>query len=380
MGTLTGVKIVEFAGIGPGPFCCMLLADMGAEVIRIDRADMVGKDLLEPRHNPMLRGRKNIALDLKSSDGQEVAINLCERADIIIECFRPGVMERLGLGPDVVLSRNPKAVYGRMTGWGQTGPLASAPGHDLNYIALSGALHAIGTKERPVPPLVMVGDFGGGAMYLAIGVLSAYIESQRSGTGQVVDAAVVDGAASLMTAFYGMLAAGSVIEERASNRLDGGSHFYNVYPTKDNEFVSIASTEPKFFQKLMNELNLSIEDYDQTDRDNWPLYQEKLKGLFLTRTRNEWCSLLEDKGVCVSPVLRMSEAARHPHNQARENFVDVDGVEQPAPAPKSSRTESQITQSAVHVGENTREVLEQIGLDSCEIQSLLSSGAANQRQ
>lgn len=380
MGTLTGLKVLEFAGIGPGPFCCMLLADMSAEIIRIDRADMVGKDPLEPRYNPMLRGRKNIALDLKNPEALETALSLCEWADIIIECYRPGVMERLGLGPDTVMSRNPKAVYGRMTGWGQTGPLASSPGHDLNYIALTGALHAIGTKEQPVPPLVMVGDFGGGAMYLAVGVLSAYIESQRSGRGQVVDAAVVDGAASLMTAFYGMLASGSFIEERSSNRLDGGSHFYNIYPTSDDEFICIAPTEPKFFRQLMNELGLSVDDYDQADRENWPTYQNKLRELFSTKTREEWCNLLEDKGVCVSPVLRMSEAAEHPHNRARHNFVEIMGVEQPAPAPKFSRTESRISLPAAYAGENTREVLEGIGLDSSAIDALLESGGAKQRE
>ena len=380
MGTLTGLQVVEFAGIGPGSFCCMLLADMGAEIIRVERTDIVGNDPLEPKYNPMLRGRKSIALDLKSPAGADVAMSLCEWADIVIECYRPGVMERLGLGPDEVLNRNPRAVYGRMTGWGQTGPLANAPGHDLNYIALTGALHAIGTREQPVPPLVMVGDFGGGAMYLAVGVLSAYIESRRSGQGQVVDAAIVDGAASLMTAFYGMLAAGSVVEERASNRLDGGSHFYSVYPTKDDEFVSIAPTEPKFFQRLLSELDLSVSDYDQTDRENWPVYQSRLRDLFRTRTRDEWCTILEDKGVCFAPVLRMSEAASHPHNRARENFVAIDGVEQPAPAPRFSRTGSKVELPAVPAGENTREVLAQIGLDGAAIASLLDSGAARQRQ
>ena len=379
MGALTGVKALEFAGIGPGPFCCMLLADMGAEIVRIERTAMVGNDLMEPKYNPMLRGRKSIALDLKKPDGVEVALKLCEWADITIECFRPGVMERLGLGPDVVMERNPGLVYGRMTGWGQTGPLASAPGHDLNYVALTGALHAIGTRETPVPPLVMVGDFGGGAMYLAVGVLSAYIESLRSGKGQVVDAAVVDGAASLMTAFYGMLAAGNFVEERASNRLDGGSHFYSVYPTKDEQFISIASTEPEFFAQLMAELNLDVADYDQADRDNWPVYQEKLKALFKTKSRAEWCALLEDKGVCFSPVLSMSEAASHPHNQARENFMEVLGVEQPAPAPKFSRTKSKVEIPAVHAGEHTAEVLSQLGFDQKAIVSFLNTGVACQR-
>lgn len=379
MGALTGVKVVEFAGIGPGPFCCMLLADMGAEVIRIENPVTVNNDALEPKFNTMLRGRKSIALDLKRPEAVSVALDLCEWADIAIECFRPGVMERLGLGPDTVLERNIKLIYGRMTGWGQTGPLANAPGHDLNYIALTGLLHAIGTKEKPVPPLVMAGDFGGGALYLATGVLSAYIEAQKSGKGQVVDAAVVDGSAYLMTAFYGMLAAGSFFEKREQNRLDGGSHFYNVYPTSDGQFISIAPTEPKFFQKLMSELNLDADDYKQEDRDNWQAYRDRLKAVFRTKTRKEWCDLLEDKGVCFAPVLSMSEAAYHPHNQARESFMTISDVRQPAPAPRFSRTKSKVELPATYAGEHTISVLSDIGYDKEKIDCLIASDAARQR-
>ncbi len=271
MGPLDGVKVVEFAGIGPGPFCCMLLADMGAEVVRVDRAVNVGNEPLEPRFNTLLRGRKNVAIDLKNADGVEAALKLCDQADILIEGFRPGVMERLGLGPDIVFARNKKIVYGRMTGWGQDGPIAHTAGHDINYIALTGALHAIGTKEGgPVPPLNLVGDFGGGALYMAMGALAAYIEAQKSGAGQVVDTSMVEGAASLMTANYGSLALGVHKEERGINRIDGGCHHYNVYETSDGEHVSIGSNEPQFYALLLETVGLGDADLPaQTDRDNW---------------------------------------------------------------------------------------------------------------
>ena len=258
MGPLSGVKVVEFAGIGPGPFGCMLLADMGASVLRIDRAVNVGKERMKPRYNTLLRGRKNIALDLKSPAGVEAALQLCSRADILIEGFRPGVMERLGLGPGIVFTRNKRIVYGRMTGWGQDGPIAHTPGHDINYIALTGALHAIGTKESgPVPPLNLVGDFGGGALYMAMGALAAYIDAQKSGVGQVVDTSMVEGAASLMASAYGALAAGGMTEERESNRLDGGSHHYNVYETSDGKHISIGSNEPKFYAQMLATVGLA---------------------------------------------------------------------------------------------------------------------------
>ncbi len=378
MGALSGIRIVEFAGIGPGPFCCMLLSDMGAEVIRIDRSALVGRQTQDPKFDPMLRGRKSIALDLKDERGVEVALKLCDRADILIECFRPGVMERLGLGPDVVSKRNSGLVYGRMTGWGQEGPLADQPGHDLNYIALTGALHAIGIRERPIPPLVLAGDFGGGGMYLALGVLGAYISAQRTGQGQVVDAAVVDGSASLMTAFFGMLAAGKHEETRASNRLDGGSHFYNVYETSDQNFVSVAPTEPKFFANLMRELNLETSDFDQANQDNWRKYKEQLAVIFKTKTRDEWEEILADKDACLAPVLPMSEAADHPHNVARKNFIEVCGVKQPAPAPKFSRTPSVVQSPPVHTGQHTRQILDELNYSDKEINELTSNNVAQQ--
>ncbi|MED6310340.1 MAG: CaiB/BaiF CoA-transferase family protein, partial [Pseudomonadota bacterium] len=286
MGPLKGVKVVEFAGIGPGPFCCMLLADMGADVLRVDRAMNVGNDQYEPKYNNLLRGRKNIALDLKHPDGIEAALKLCDQADIIIEGFRPGVMERLGLGPDVVFARNKKVVYGRMTGWGQDGPIAKTPGHDINYIALTGALYAIGSKESgPVPPLNLVGDFGGGALYMAMGALAAYIEAQKSGEGQVVDTSMVEGAASLMTAVYGMLADGRYIEERETNRLDGGCHHYNVYETSDGEHVCIGSNEPQFYAEMLKTIGLDQANLpEQTDRKYWPEMTERLAAIFKTKT------------------------------------------------------------------------------------------------
>ena len=380
MGALNGLKIVEFGGIGPGPFCCMLLADMGAEVIRIDRVAAVGKDRLEPKFNPMHRGQRSIALDLKHPDGVNTALRLCDKADIVIEGFRPGVMEGLGLGPEMITARNAKIIYGRMTGWGQTGPLAQAPGHDLNYIALTGALHAIGKANTgPVPPLVLAGDMGGGGMYLAVGVLAAYIESQRSGKGQVVDAAIVDGSASLMTAFYGMLASGSIVEKRESNRLDGGSHFYNVYETKDGQYVCVASTEPQFYSLLVEALGLNEADIPQNDRNKWPQHRATIANVFKQKTRDEWNAWLAEKNLCYSPVLSMSEAPHHPHNAVRGNFVDIDGVTQPAPAPRFSRTKSVIKSAPAYAGADTTGVLNDWGFAPAEIEALIERNAAKQR-
>lgn len=379
-GTLSGLKVVEFGGIGPGPFCCMLLADMGAEIIRIERVGAVGKDHMEPRFNPMLRGQRNIALDLKHPCGRDAALRLCDRADILIEGFRPGVMESLGLGPEVVTSRHPAIIYGRMTGWGQTGPLAKAPGHDINYIALTGALHAIGTAAGgPVPPLVLAGDMGGGGVYLAVGVLAAYIESRRSGLGQVVDAAVLDGTTSLMAAFYGMLAAGSFIEQRESNRLDGGSHFYNVYETRDGQHISLASNEPQFYTLLLEALGLDETEFRQNERQNWKSNRLALATIFKQKTRDEWTQLLEKKNLCYAPVLKMSEAPGHPQNAARQNFVKISGVTQPAPAPRFSRSTSAVQSAPAYAGEHTRQVLSDWGFEPAETDSLLHSGAARQR-
>lgn len=381
MGPLKGVKVVEFAGIGPGPFCCMLLADMGADVLRVDRAMNVGNDQYEPKYNNLLRGRKNIALDLKHPDGVEAALKLCDQADIIIEGFRPGVMERLGLGPDVVFARNKKVVYGRMTGWGQDGPIAKTPGHDINYIALTGALYAIGSKESgPVPPLNLVGDFGGGALYMAMGALAAYIEAQKSGEGQVVDTSMVEGAASLMTAVYGMLADGRYIEERETNRLDGGCHHYNVYETSDGEHICIGSNEPQFYADMLKTIGLDQANLpEQTDRKYWPEMTERLAAIFKTKTREEWTELMEQKEICYAPVLRPSEAIKHHHNVARNTFVEVDGFPQPGPAPKFSRTESMTPMGCAYAGEHTDEALGEWGFAATDIAALTKSGAAKQR-
>ena len=381
MGPLKGVKVVEFAGIGPGPFCCMLLADMGADVLRVDRAMNVGNDQYEPKYNNLLRGRKNIALDLKHPDGVEAALKLCDQADIIIEGFRPGVMERLGLGPDVVFARNKKVVYGRMTGWGQDGPIAKTPGHDINYIALTGALYAIGSKESgPVPPLNLVGDFGGGALYMAMGALAAYIEAQKSGEGQVVDTSMVEGAASLMTAVYGMLADGRYIEERETNRLDGGCHHYNVYETSDGEHICIGSNEPQFYAEMLKTIGLDQANLpEQTDRKYWPEMTKRLAAIFKTKTREEWTELMEQKEICYAPVLRPSEAIKHHHNVARNTFVEVDGFPQPGPAPKFSRTESMTPMGCAYAGEHTEEALGEWGFAATDIAALTASGAAKQR-
>ena len=381
MGALSGVKVVEFAGIGPGPFCCMLLADMGAEVIRVDRAMNVGNDMYEPKYNNLLRGRKNLALDLKNPDGVKAALKLCDKADIIIEGFRPGVMERLGLGPDVVFARNKKVVFGRMTRWGQDGPIAKTPGHDINYIALTGALYAIGTKEKgPVPPLNLVGDFGGGALYMAMGALAAYIEAQKSGEGQVVDCSMVEGATSLMSSVYGMLADGRYVEEREENRLDGGCHHYNVYETSDGEHICIGSNEPQFYAEMLKAVGLDQANLPpQADRNAWPEMTEKLADIFKTKTREEWTDIMEQREICYAPVLRPSEAIEHHHNVARDTFIEVDGFMQPGPAPKFSRTESKTPMGCAYAGEHTEEALAEWGFGASDIAALTSSGAAKQR-
>jgi alpha-methylacyl-CoA racemase len=381
MGPLSGVKVVEFAGIGPGPMCCMLLADMGADVIRVDRAANVGSDPMEPKFNTLLRSRPNVAIDLKHPDGVSAALTLCDKADIIIEGFRPGVMERLGLGPDVVFARNPRVVFGRMTGWGQDGPIAHTAGHDINYIALTGALHAIGTKAGgPVPPLNLVGDFGGGALYMALGALAAYIEAKTSGKGQVVDTSMVEGAASLMTSAYGGLAAGSFVEERETNRLDGGCHHYNTYETADGQHVCIGSNEPQFYKLILENLGLGDADLPaQTDRDNWPMMCEKFAAIFKTKTRAQWTELLEQQDVCFAPVLNMSESMQHHHNVHRKSFIELDGVGQPAPAPRFARTPTSATSAPAYAGQHTDEALAQWGFDNASIAALKASGAARQR-
>ena len=378
MGPLAGIRVIEIAGIGPGPFCAMMLADLGAEVVRIDRADRarggsspnVALDLLN-------RGRKSVAVDLKHPDGIETVLALVEQADALVEGFRPGVMERLGLGPDVCAARNPRLVYGRMTGWGQEGPYASAAGHDINYISLAGALGPIGRRgEAPVPPLNLVGDFGGGGMLLALGIAAALVESQRSGQGQVIDAAMVDGAAVLMTFIHGLKAMGMWGPERGTNLLDTGAHFYDVYETADGEHVSIGSIEPQFYAELLRLSGLEGEDLPwQMDRDHWPALKEKVAAIFRQKTRDEWCELMEGTDVCFAPVLSMDEAPGHPHNVHRGTFTEVSGVTQPAPAPRFSRTESEIQGPPPMAGQHTDEVLSAWGFDDDRIAKLRGAGA-----
>ncbi len=381
-GPLTGVKVVEFAGIGPGPFSCMMLADMGADVLRIDRAMNVGgKGKVEPKYNNLLRGRKNIAIDLKNPEGVELALSLCEKADILIEGFRPGVMERLGLGPDVMFARNKKIVYGRMTGWGQDGPISHTAGHDINYISLSGALHAIGPQDGPpVPPLNLVGDFGGGALYMVVGALAAYIEAQKSGQGQVVDTSMVEGSASLMTSMYGALAAGLWKEQRGHNRLDGGAHYYGPFECADGEYISLGSIEPQFYALLMKHTGLEKVDMSaQLDRDSWPQNRETVRAAIKTKTRAEWTAIMEQTDICFAPILSMSEAMEHHHNVARGSFVEVDGFKQPGPAPKFLRTPSKTRMGVAYAGEHSKEALADWGYAAAEIDKLTASGAIKQR-
>jgi alpha-methylacyl-CoA racemase len=373
MGPLEGVKILEIAGIGPGPFAAMMLSDMGAEVLRIDRAQSVrGGDPAEPPADALNRGRRSLAVDLKNPEGVETVLKLVEKADALIEGFRPGVMERLGLGPDVCSERNPKLVFGRMTGWGQEGPMAQAAGHDINYIALAGALHPLGRKgEKPLPPLNLVGDFGGGGMLLAFGVACALVESQRSGKGQVVDAAMVDGASVLMTMMYGMLHMGFWQDERGVNLLDTGSHFYDTYETSDGKYVSIGSIEPQFYALLLEKTGLKDEELPrQMDRDQWPPMKEKISDIFKTKTRDEWCEIMEGSDVCFAPVLSMSEVDQHPHIAHRKTYVEVAGVKQPAPAPRFSRTPPEIVRPPAHAGQHSDEVLIDWGFSSADVAKL----------
>src|ERR1700686_2111915 len=382
MGVLSGYKIVEFAGIGPAPMCAMLLSDMGAEVLRLQRPEDPSLAIhTESKYNLLGRGRRSVAIDLKRREGTELALKLIERADALLEGFRPGVMERLGLGPDVCQARNPRLVYGRMTGWGQEGPLALAAGHDINYIALTGALHAIGRRgEAPVPPLNLVGDFGGGGLYLALGVVAGLLEVQKSGKGQVVDSAMVDGAASLLTAIYGMHASGMWSDKRGENILDTGAHFYEVYETKDGEYVSIGSIEAKFYAELLKRSGLEGQEMPrQMDRKAWPDLKEKFSALFKAKTRDEWCKIMEGSDICFAPVLSMAEAPSHPHNQVRGTFVEVEGVVQPGPAPRFSRTPSKIQRPPAKPGEHTEEALREWGFSAAELEKLRGAGAIGVR-
>jgi alpha-methylacyl-CoA racemase len=374
MGPLKGLKIIEIAGIGPGPFCAMMLADLGADVIRVDRAESVlGGDPRKPPGDLLNRSRRSIGVDLKHPEGVETVLTLVGRADALIEGFRPGVMERLGLGPDVCLGRNPRLVYGRMTGWGQDGPLASVAGHDINYIALSGALHAIGRRgEPPVPPLNLVGDFGGGGMVLAFGILAALFERTQSGTGQVVDAAMVDGSATLMTIIHGMAQMGYWDDDaRGTNLLDTGAHFYDVYETRDGKYVAIGSIEPQFYALLLRHTGLDRDELPgQFDRSQWPAMKEKIAAVIKRKTRDEWCAIMEGTDVCFAPVLSMKEAPEHPHNKARGTFVEVAGVLQPGPAPRFSRTRAAIQCPPPHAGQHTDAALADWGIAAAEIARL----------
>ncbi|MGB1630634.1 MAG: CaiB/BaiF CoA transferase family protein [Acidimicrobiales bacterium] len=378
MGPLAGVRIIELAGIGPGPFCAMMLADMGADVIRVDRAGAVrGGDPSTPPADVMNRGRRSIGVDLKSPGGVETVMRLVEAADALMEGFRPGVTERLGLGPDDCLARNPALVYGRMTGWGQDGPYALAAGHDINYISLAGALDSYGRRgQAPVPPINMVGDFGGGGMYLAFGMVCAILEARGSGQGQVVDAAMVDGAASLMSFIHGFRAMGVWNDERGTNMLDTGSHFYDVYETSDGRYVSIGSIEPQFYAELREKLELTDPKWDQQmSRSAWPELKEELAAIFKTRTRDEWCDVMEHTDICFAPVLSLAEAPQHPHNVHRGTFIEYEGITQPRPAPRFSRTDSEIQRPPAHAGQHTDEVLSDYGFGADEIASLRDSGA-----
>ena len=357
-GPLVGLRMVEFAGIGPAPMCGMLMSDLGADVVRIDRP---GTEY--DRFTVESRGRRSVVLDLKTPGGQRDALRLIGAADALIEGFRPGVMERLGLGPEPVLAANPRLVYGRMTGWGQSGPYAQAAGHDINYVALTGALHALGPKDKPAVPLNLIGDFGGGALYLAFGVLAAVLHARQTGEGQVVDCAMSDGTISLMGLLYGHFARGDWLDQRESNIIDGGSHFYNVYQCADGRWISLASIEPQFYGRLLAAAGSEDEDFaDQHDQARWPRLKEKMAAIIAGRTSDEWRQIMEGADLCYAPVLSIAEAPTHPHNRAREAFVEIDGVIQPGPAPKFSRTPGKVQHGPVAAGAHNGAVFEDWGV------------------
>ncbi|PQM26992.1 carnitine dehydratase [Sphingopyxis lindanitolerans] len=371
-GPLAGVSILEFSGIGPGPFVGMLLSDLGADVLRIDRK---GNDR-GTKVQVTRRGRKSVALDLKKPEAIETCLRLMERADATFEGFRPGVMERLGLGPDAALARNPGLVYGRMTGWGQFGPLAQAAGHDINYIAVTGALHAIGLPDKPVPPLNLVGDFGGGAMYLLVGILAALLHARRTGEGQVVDAAMSDGTASLLAMFYGHMAAGAWSDDRAANQLDGGAPYYDTYRCKDGRWMAVGAIEPQFFTLLLEKLGIAdFPREGQLDRSMWPNLRARIEAAFLTRTQREWIAEMEGSDACAAGVIGLEDAPNHPHNVARRAFVTIDGVLQPAPAPRFSATPGRIQETDPAIGAHNISGLMEWGLTRAEVAALEKSAA-----
>ncbi len=378
MGPLKGVTIIEIAGLGPGPFAAMLLADMGADVIRVERP---GGNLFaaadEPRLDFLNRNKRCISVNLKADGGVETVLTLLERADALLEGNRPGVMERLGLGPDVCLARNPALVYGRMTGWGQEGPMANAAGHDINYIALAGALHPMGRRgEKPAVPLNLVGDFGGGGLMLAYGMVCALLEARNSGEGQVVDAAMIDGAATLMASTFGASQVGFWTDDRGTNMLDTGSHFYEVYETRDGKYISLGSIEPQFYAALLEKLGDDAVHFEnQFDAENWPAMKEKMAEVIARKTRDEWDGIFEGADVCYAPVLSMEEVRHHPHHRARQTFLDDGEVWEPAPAPRFSRTKGEVTRNAARIGEHTEEVLVEFGFSEEQIAAGLESGA-----
>ena len=376
-GPLQGMTIIELAGLGPTPFCGMMLADAGARIITIGRpSDRQGTSLRAKDRDALSRGRENIALDLRKPEAVETALRLIEKADALIEGLRPGAMEKLGLGPDICLQRNSRLVYGRMTGWGQTGPLAKAAGHDLNYIAVTGALHAIGPVDEPMPPLNLIGDYGGGGMLLAFGICAALVEAQRSGKGQVVDAAMCDGAALLMAPFYGLLAAGAWRDERRSNFVDGAAPFYGVYRCSDGKYISLAPIEPQFYALMLKLLELDDEIFGRRDdRAFWPELRERIARRIAEKTQPEWCALLEGTDVCFAPVLKVGEAASHAHLRERGTLVEVDGGVQPSPAPRFSRTNSEMSTRSASGETASRRILLDAGLSTSEVDALIGSGA-----
>jgi alpha-methylacyl-CoA racemase len=379
-GPLAGLKVIELAGLGAGPYCGMMLADMGAEIVRVERMPLAPRR--SPPPDPLLRSRRSVALDLKQAGGVAALLRLVEVADALFEAFRPGVAERLGIGPDTCLARNPRLVYGRMTGWGQRGPLAPVAGHDLNYIALSGALHGIGTKGgKPVPPLNLVGDFGGGGLLLAFGMVCALLERERSGAGQVVDAAMLDGAASMMAMFCGFRAMGLYDEAPGASVLGGAAHFYDTYVTRDRKYVAVAPLEPQFYAELTDRLGLDRERFaphafrpGKLDTSEWDDLKGEIAAVFRTRTRDEWCALLEGTDACFAPVLELSEAPGHPHNAARGTFVEIDGLVQNAPAPRFSRSAPDRPGAARRPGTDTHDVLAEAGYDEDALAELAAAG------
>ena len=376
MGPLKGLKVIEMTGLGPGPFCAMMLGDMGAEVVRIDRPGATSIEG-DPTTNINARSRRSVALNLKSDEGREAALKLIDQADALIEGFRPGVMERLGLGPDVCLARNPKLVFGRMTGWGQDGPLAHAAGHDINYLAITGALHAIGQKDKPVPPLNIVADFGGGGMMLLVGILAAVFEAQKSGKGQVVDAGMSDCVPLLLGSIYTRMAEGAWEDERENNMLDGGAYFYGVYECSDGKFISLGSIEPQFHALLLEKLDLTDDPlfHMQLERDSWPAAKAKLIEVFKTKSRDDWDALLSGTDVCYGPVLSLKEAPDHPHNRERNAFMEIGGNMQASPAPRFIRTPQNTPTPPPSPGEHNNEVLADWGFSADEIAALGDAGA-----